>query len=148
MNSADWHAWIADVGRKFPALREWVRGIKPEADYVALLDSWEAAMADLALDECLEVNRLMISGELDGPGEWPAQWQGLPARMRRHVKTLRDQEAGHMPTTENDRREHERNLLARDRFKNGVPRELIDAELRSKGFDGIALPSRDLHSAN
>ena len=144
MNSVDWHAWIADVGRKFPALRDWVRSIKPEADYVALLDSWESAMADLPLDACLTVNRLMLGGELDGPGEWPAQWQTLPARMRRHVKTLRDQDAGHLPLSGPQQIEHERTLLARSLRKKGTPPEVIDTELRTKSFDGIVVPSRDL----
>ena len=144
MDSIDHQRWLSDVGRKFPALREWIRGITPEADYNALLDAWENVMADLPFEACLTVNRLMLGGELDGPGEWPAQWQTLPARMRRHVKTLRDQEAGHLPLSGPQQIEHERTLLARTLRKNGAPPEAIDTELRTKGFEGIVVPSRDL----
>lgn len=144
MDSAEWHVWSADLGRKFPAIRDWVRGITPEADYVALIDSWEAAMVDLPLDDCLKVNRLMLSGELDGPGDWPAQWQGLPARIRRHVKTIRDADSGPLPMSDAEQVEHERILLVRNRRKHGIAAEAIDAELRSQGYDGIVIPSRDL----
>jgi hypothetical protein len=138
MDSIEHQTWLSDVGRKFPAVRQWIREITPEADHHALLDAWETAMRDLRLDDCLAVNLKMLSGELDGPGDWPAQWQGLPARVRRHVRTMRDEAAGIFPMSDSDKREDLRNLLVRTRRQAGVPIEQINAELARAGFEPVA----------
>lgn len=142
MHSINWHSWLADVGQKFPAIREWVRGITPEADYNALLDAWEKAMHDLDLQDCLEANARMLSGELDGPGDFPSHWQSLPARMRRHVRAIRDERAGMIPMSVRDKQEHLRTVLIRSRRKAGIPLEKINAELVAAGFDGLNIPKQ------
>lgn len=139
MDAIQFQNWLSDLGRKFPVVREWLRSITPSADQDALLDAWEQAMSSLELDDCLIVNRLMLSGELDPPGDWPAQWQGLPARMRRHVSGLVSDRSAPGPMSERDRLEHQRNLFVRDRVKAGLPRDRINAQLVAAGFEGIAL---------
>lgn len=139
MNSIDHQRWLSDVGRKFPALRDWIRGITPESDYNALLDAWERAMCDLSIDDCLAVNAAMLAGELDGPGNGPPQWQMLPARMRRHAETRRwRREAETGERSVKDKAEHLRTLLIHARRKANVPLAQINQELARAGFERIA----------
>lgn len=140
MDAIGFQTWLSDFGRKFPAVREWLR-VMARGDQDALLDSWELALGDVGLDDCLEANQRMVSGELEPPGEWPAQWQGIPARLRRHAVFLAANRWTDSPRKQSDEKETLRNLLVRAREKAGVPRAEINRELLAAGFEAIAVPS-------
>jgi hypothetical protein len=140
MESIEFQTWLSDLGRTFPAVREWLRSIKPEADCDALLDAWERALKNCTLDDCLAVNAGMLAGELDGPGEWPAQWQLLPAKIRRHASTLRwRREAETSELSVKEKYEDTRNLLVRTRRQAGIPDEQINVELVRAGYEPVAI---------
>lgn len=139
MDSIDFERWLADLGRKFPALRAWVRAIEPEADHHALIDGWHRAMDDLDPADCLEANERMLAGHLDGPGYDANQWQALPARMRRHCAALREERVDQMPRRQLEERECQRNLFVRDRREAGQPLEQISSELVAAGYEPLGL---------
>jgi len=138
MDVIDFHRWLNDLSRKFPATRAWLREIEPAADRDALIDSWQLALRDCELAACLAANQRMVSGELEGPGLWPANWQGLAALVRRYAIAIAAEEADESPRTQRDNREHRRTVLVRQRLKEGAPRERISAELVAAGYEGIA----------
>lgn len=140
MDSIAFQTWLNDFGSKFPAIREWFRAMKP-AEQDALFNSWQQAMEGLDAEDCLEANLLMLCGELEGPGDWPAHWQGVPRLLRSNVAEVRALHAEPGAISERDEYEHKRNLFVRDREKGGMPREQIDRELVAAGYEGIAFGS-------
>lgn len=80
MTSDEFDLWADDLGRKFPAIAKWFREM--DAGLVALLAEWAEALEDVSGADALVVNRRMLSGSDPGPGNFPSDWQGLPAHVR------------------------------------------------------------------
>jgi hypothetical protein len=138
MDSIAFQTWLSDFGRKFPAIRNWWRAIDPRDDQDALMDAWQQAVEGLDVEDCLEVNRRILSGELDGPGTHESHWQYVPACIRKNVAILKDRRASDSARRQWEQREETRNLLVRDRLKLGRSREEINRELVAAGYEPIA----------
>ena len=146
VDTIEFRAWLTDVCRKFPAIGDWLRGLKPEDDgwrahaqragFETLLESWQVAMADLRLGDCLAVNQLMVSGQARPPGHTPGQWQGLPALMRANVAALAAERTPALSAQ--DEREHCRTVMARELFKTGQPRSAVNRVLAAAGYEPVA----------
>lgn len=86
MNADEFDLWTADLGKKFPAIGFWLEKLPHAGE---LLADWGDALAAADLNDCLEVNRRMLSGDDDGPGKFPSDWQTLPASIRRLADAVR-----------------------------------------------------------
>lgn len=83
MTKDEFNQWKADLFSRFPAIGQWVRGLGTEESVRGLLGAWMEALVDRDLADCLTVNKLLSVGEHSGPGQFPSDWQILPARVRR-----------------------------------------------------------------
>lgn len=86
MTADEFNLWIVDLGKKFPAVGSWIRNLPHAED---LLADWCDAMAECDLEDCLEVNRRFLTGDDDGPGKFPSDWETLPATIRRLASAAR-----------------------------------------------------------
>lgn len=82
MNAMQFDDWYADVCRKFPALRGWLMQMG-EGPAGELLAEWCEVLSVCELQDLLVVNKRMLAGDDEGPGQFQTQWQELPAKVRR-----------------------------------------------------------------
>jgi hypothetical protein len=85
MTRDEFDAWTADLSRKFPAIHAWLDGLGNAT--APLLADWCDVLASCALPDALAANRRLLAGDEDGPGKFPSDWQGLPAKVRSLVRS-------------------------------------------------------------
>jgi hypothetical protein len=80
MTPTEFAEWNADLGRKFPAIRAWQLGV---GNAEGLLSDWREVLAEVCLDDALAVNKRMLAGDDQAPGNFASDWQLLPSHVRR-----------------------------------------------------------------
>ena len=103
MKTVDFDRWWKDLTLRFPSVSEWLVRVHPSNDQQRqLLRAWCAVLEDTELADALEVNRLMLSGDLElprGGGDLPGGYgseQQMPQHVRRLARQIAwDREGGH-----------------------------------------------------
>lgn len=88
MNQSEFAVWWSDFHLRFATTAGWIRADnQPDKPQVLdmLLDTWAETLADVALADCLEVNRQMQSGDLD---TWGKNSDMIPQTVRRHARAI------------------------------------------------------------
>lgn len=96
MNGQDFNRWWSDVKLCFPSIAQWIARTFPDVQtQTALLRKWAGVLADVSIDNALEVNRAMLSGDLEffGSGKEREVFDSDRERLPQHVRKLARQMA-------------------------------------------------------
>src|SRR5690242_16659049 len=89
MTIEEFDRWWKDAKLCWPSLATWLAKAFPDQSQQSeLLRKWFRAIDDVTLQDALEVNRLMQSGELPWVGEYDSDKERLPRHVRGLAKQL------------------------------------------------------------
>lgn len=138
MTPNEFDRWWSDSQMRWPSLSAWLgKCFSEQPRQVEFLRSWRAVVADVALADALEVNRLMQAGDLPWVGEYDSDKERLPQHVRKLARQLAYDRTGRHAEPEFDRKPGKETdfpagkILRRwaDLQKAGVPREEARAQV-------------------
>ncbi len=88
MNATEFNRWWTDAKTCWPSLDAWIVKHFDAGREADCLRKWAGVLSDVKLDNALEVNRLMQSGDLPFVGEYDGDKERLPQHVRRLAKQL------------------------------------------------------------
>lgn len=84
MDRPEFNRWFADFSARFPDRVRWLGQNRTAAEAAAIKTTWEETLSASKVDDALEANRCLQSGEVT----WPASIDLVPATIRGFCRDL------------------------------------------------------------
>lgn len=102
MTRTEFDQWWQDLGRRFPSIPIWLSKLEPmddrttaDAYRLAVLRTWYDVLAPVALEDALQVNKRIQTGELPEFGSYDSGREQVPVIIKRHcLKSQFERERG------------------------------------------------------